>query len=166
MNPCPCGYLGAPDRNCTCPETQVRRYRSRLSGPLLDRIDLQVEVARVPYKDLVRMAAPDIPSEKVRERVREARRIQEKRLRKSRVLCNAQMGAGEVAEHCVLDEGGLRLLKAAFERLGLSARSFHRILKISRTIADMDGSPGIRQDHLAEAIQYRMLDRERHNQDP
>jgi len=162
MNPCPCGYLGAPDRPCTCTDFQVTQYRGRLSGPLLDRIDLHVEVARVPYRDLACLSSPGVSSLRIRERVLEARRIQRERLNGSPAGCNARMGTGEVACHCPLDGQGRRLLETAFEKLRLSARAYHRILKVSRTIADLEGSEGIRTGHVAEAIQYRILDRDRY----
>ena len=160
MNPCPCGYLGATDRTCTCDESQVHRYRSRLSGPLLDRIDLHVEVTRVPYKDLARIDSMENGSETVRNRVLLARGIQEKRFEGSGVLTNAQLNAGQLVQYCALDKAGDRMLEAAFEKLRLSARACHRILKVSRTLADLDGAERIRPAHLAEAIQYRLLDRE------
>jgi len=143
MNPCPCGFLGDRDQSCTCKEADIQRYLSRLSGPLVDRIDLHVEVARVPYKD----------------QVLKARRIQEERFTGFEIRCNARMGAPEVVQHCSAEPAGSRLLEAAFDRLGLSARAYHRILKVSRTIADLEGSAPIRTEHIAEAIQYRILDR-------
>jgi len=160
MNPCPCGYLGATDRACTCDRTQIQRYRNRLSGPLLDRIDLHVELARVPYKDLARTDAPEGGSDEVRERVIRARAVQEERFRGSGILSNAQLGAGQLARYCALNRAGDRMLEAAFERLCLSARACHRILKVSRTLADLEGEECIRPAHLAEAIQYRVLDRQ------
>ena len=159
MNPCACGYLGSTDRSCTCSETQIRRYRSRLSGPLLDRIDLQVEVVRVPYKSLALTGSAGTCSSTVRERVLKARRIQQDRLKGPGKVCNATMGIREVLQHCSPDREGLRLLEAAFERLRLSARAFHRVLKVSRTIADLEGVETIRPPHIAEAVQYRLLDR-------
>jgi magnesium chelatase family protein len=125
----------------------------------LDRIDLQVEVARVPYKDLARTGPAGTPSEKIRERVLKARRIQQERLDGTASGCNARMGVREILQHCAPDKEGLKLLEAAFERLKLSARAYHRILKVGRTIADLEGSERIRPAHLAEAVQYRLLDR-------
>lgn len=159
MNPCACGYLGCTDRSCTCSDTQIRQYRSRLSGPLLDRIDLQVEVARVPYRDLAWTAPTGTPSAKIHERVLKARRIQQERLGGNAAGCNARMGVREILQHCAPDREGLKLLEAVFERLKLSARAYHRILKVGRTIADLEGSERIRPAHLAEAVQYRLLDR-------
>ncbi len=159
LNPCPCGYHGDPEHACRCRETDIRRYLGRLSGPLLDRIDLQVEVARVPYKDLARRSQPEIDSEALRERVLAARRIQAERFRGTGIRTNAGMGVREVLRHCLLVPEGARLLEAAFDRLGLSARAYHRILKVSRTIADLEGASRIRTAHVAEAVQYRILDR-------
>jgi magnesium chelatase family protein len=159
MNPCPCGFLGDREQTCTCREADIQRYLSRLSGPLVDRIDLHVEVARVPYKEIVHRGAGDISSAPLRQQVIEARRIQQERFEGSGTRCNARMEAREVARHCPVEPEGARLLEAAFDRLGLSARAYHRILKVSRTIADLEGSAGIRSTHIAEAIQYRVLDR-------
>jgi len=159
MNPCPCGFLGDRDQSCTCKETDIQRYLSRLSGPLVDRIDLHVEVARVPYKDLTHRGSSEISSAKLRGEVAKARKIQEERFLGIEMRCNARMGAPEVAQHCPTEPKGARLLEAAFDRLGLSARAYHRILKVSRTIADLEGSVHIRSAHIAEAIQYRILDR-------
>ncbi|MFN8525733.1 MAG: YifB family Mg chelatase-like AAA ATPase [Chloroflexota bacterium] len=154
MNPCPCGYYGDPARPCTCAESAVSRYRKRLSGPLLDRIDLHVEVPRVEYEKL----ASDVPAESsaaVRERVEQARQRQWTRFADTRLACNAEMGVKEVRQFCALDEPGESLLRAAVRQLGLSARAYHRVLKVARTIADLGGSDGIRPPHLAEAIQYQ-----------
>jgi magnesium chelatase family protein len=159
MNPCPCGFLGDRDRSCTCKEADIQRYLSRLSGPLVDRIDLHVEVARVDYKDLTRREAHETTSGAIREQVAKARSIQEERFRGSDVRSNARMDACDVERHCPAEPEGSRLLEAAFDRLGLSARAYHRILKVSRTIADLAGSDRIRTEHIAEAIQYRILDR-------
>ncbi len=159
MNPCPCGFLGDRDQSCTCKEADIQRYLSRLSGPLVDRIDLHVEVARVPYKDLTHRGPSEISTAVLREQVLRARRIQEERFQGMEMRCNARMGAGEVVRLCPTEPKGARLLEAAFDRLGLSARAYHRILKVSRTIADLEGSDRIRTAHIAEAIQYRILDR-------
>jgi magnesium chelatase family protein len=159
MNPCPCGFLGDRDQSCTCKEADIQRYLSRLSGPLVDRIDLHVEVARVPYKDLTHRGPSEISSAKLRDQVIKARKIQEERFQGFEIRCNARMGAREVVQHCSAEPAGSRLLEAAFDRLGLSARAYHRILKVSRTIADLAGSAPIRTEHIAEAIQYRILDR-------
>ena len=159
MNPCPCGFLGDRDQSCTCKEADIQRYLSRLSGPLVDRIDLHVEVARVPYKDLTHREPSEISSAALRDQVIKARRIQEERFKGLEIRCNARMEACEVVRHCSVEPEGSRLLEAAFDRLGLSARAYHRILKVSRTIADLEGSVRIRTGHIAEAIQYRILDR-------
>lgn len=125
----------------------------------MDRIDLHVEVARVPYKDLTHRGPSEISSAKLRDQVTKARRIQEERFQGFEIRSNARMGACEVVQHCSAEPEGSRLLEAAFDRLGLSARAYHRILKVSRTIADLEGSASIRTAHIAEAIQYRILDR-------
>ena len=160
MNPCPCGHLNDPKRECVCAPAQVQRYLARISGPLMDRIDLHIEVAPVPFEELDRRSGGE-RSDGVRERVVNAREIQKERLAgHAGVHCNAQMTTRLVHEHCELDEAGRQLLKMAIERLGLSARAYDRILKVSRTIADLDGAPALRAEHLSEAIQYRSLDRD------
>ncbi len=158
MNPCPCGYLGDPQHPCTCTPPMLQRYRSRLSGPLLDRIDLHVEVPRVAHKDLADPKDAE-PSETIRARVEGARAVQRERLQDQGLHSNAQMGARHIRKFCALDEGGEKLLEAVTDRLGLSARTYTRILKVARTVADLAGSEAIEQAHLAEAIQYRSLDR-------
>lgn len=160
-NPCPCGYFGDRHRPCTCSPTAVRRYLARLSGPLLDRIDVHIEVPAVGVMDLLR-APPGEPSSAVRARVQEARERQRRRFAgRPRLYANAHMRAREVREFCQLDDTGERLLRNAIDRLGLSARAYHRILKLARTIADLAGDDRIRPSHVAEAIQYRSLDRSR-----
>jgi magnesium chelatase family protein len=159
MNPCPCGYHGDGRRPCTCTPPLVQRYRSRISGPLLDRIDLHVEVPAARYRDL-RERRPGEPSAVARERVAEARARQGRRFAgRPGVHANAHMKAREIREFCRLTETGESLLKAAISRLGLSARAYHRVLKIARTLADLEGADGIGTAHVAEAIQYRSLDR-------
>ena len=159
MNPCPCGYLGDRVRACTCGPIQVQRYRSRLSGPLLDRIDMHIEAPAVPVKDLIGQPAGE-PSAAIRARVNAARAIQRTRFRgAARIYCNAQMGSREVKQFCCLDAASADLLNQAIGRLGLSARAYHRVLKIALTIADLAGAASPRFDHLAEAISYRSLDR-------
>lgn len=158
MNPCPCGYLGDPTHACSCTPIAIRRYRSRISGPLLDRIDLHVEVPAVAYRDLSGNQETE-SSASIADRVLKARLIQQQRFHGTKVHCNAQMNARLIKKHCELDGEGHRILELAGERLGFSARSYSRILKVARTIADLDGSPSIRTAHLAEAIQYRNLDR-------
>jgi len=160
MNPCPCGFYNHPEKECVCPPGVVQKYLNKISGPLLDRIDIHVEVTPVSYSEL----AAERTSEKsilVRERVVKARAIQEKRYsEKEGVHCNAQISSKQLREYCKIDEAGNQLLKTAMEKLGLSARAYDRILKVSRTIADLDNSENIETNHLAEAIQYRSLDRE------
>ncbi|MDY0384188.1 MAG: YifB family Mg chelatase-like AAA ATPase [Geobacter sp.] len=158
MNPCPCGYLGDPAHSCSCTPLAIKRYRSRISGPLLDRIDLHVEVPAVAYRDLSdRRDGED--SSTISGRVVQARSIQQQRFSGSKVHCNAQMNTRLIRKHCELDPAGHRMLELAGERLGFSARSYSRILKVARTVADLAGSEQIRESHLAEAIQYRSLDR-------
>ena len=159
MNPCKCGYFGDPSGRCTCTDQSVRAYRKRISGPLLDRIDLHISVPSVPYESL-RNRRPAESSESVRERVNAARRIQQQRYAGSGIYSNAQLQPGMMAEMCPVTEGAQVLLQQAFDRLGLSARSYDRILKVARTIADLEGARQIDQTHVAEAIQYRTLDRE------
>ncbi len=160
MNPCPCGFYNHPEKDCVCPPGVVQKYLNKISGPLLDRIDIHVEVTPVSYNEL----AAERISEKsisVRERVVQARLIQEKRYEeKEGVHCNAQISSKQLREYCKIDEAGNQLLKTAMEKLGLSARAYDRILKVARTIADLDNSENIETSHLAEAIQYRSLDRE------
>jgi len=159
MNPCKCGYYGDPARDCTCTETQVKQYLSKISGPLLDRIDLHVEVPSVKYSDL-ESKNPQEKSDSIRARVINARLIQLERFSGvDGIYSNSQMSPSLVEEHCALGEKETAILKAAFERLGLSARAHNRILKVARTIADLKESKDIKTEHLAEAIQYRSLDR-------
>ncbi len=160
MNPCPCGFHNHPQKECTCNPGTVRKYLGKISGPLLDRIDLHVEVTPVDIDELASPRAVE-KSAVIRGRVIAARDLQTVRFRDSGdVHSNAQMGAKQVREICGIDEAGVGLLKAAMDRLGLSARAYDRILRVSRTIADLDGSAAIRTEHLAEAIQFRTLDRE------
>jgi magnesium chelatase family protein len=158
MNPCPCGYFTDPQRECACSPPDIQRYRSRISGPLLDRVDLHIEVPALRYRDLASEASGET-SEAVRSRVKRGRAIQHDRFKRTRTFCNAQMGAKQIRRYCQVGPGGHRLLENAIERLGLSARAHDRILKVARTIADLEGHDQIRTDHLAEAIQYRTLDR-------
>ncbi|MCE1227085.1 MAG: YifB family Mg chelatase-like AAA ATPase [Geobacteraceae bacterium] len=158
MNPCPCGYLGDPTHACTCTPIAIKRYRSRISGPLLDRIDLHVEVPAVAYRDLSDTRETE-SSAVIAARVIQARQIQLERFKGSKVHCNAQMNARLIKKHCELDAAGHRMLELAGDKLGFSARSYSRILKVARTIADLAGSEAIHEPHLAEAIQYRSLDR-------
>jgi magnesium chelatase family protein len=158
MNPCPCGYLGDPKHACRCTDPQIHRYRSKISGPLLDRIDLHMEVPAVPYQDLLQDAQAE-PSVEIRRRVSRARDLQSQRFARSRIFCNAQMGSRHIRTHCRIDDACRRLLEAAIDKLGLSARAFNRVLKIARTIADLQAAADIGVAHVSEAIQYRSLDR-------
>lgn len=160
MNPCPCGYYNHPTRDCVCAPGVVQKYLSRISGPLLDRIDLHIEITPVPFEKLAEMKEAE-SSEAVRLRVVKAREIQEYRFRDvDGVYCNAQMSSKQLREYAQPDEAGSELLKSAMLRLNLSARAYDRILKVARTIADLDDSENILSQHLAEAINYRNLDRE------
>ena len=160
MNPCPCGYFNHPEKECTCSSVMVQRYLNKISGPLLDRIDLHMEVTPVAFSELSSQQTSE-PSSIVRERVIKAREIQAARYANNPgIYCNAQMSSKLLKEICQISPVGANLLKTAMDRLNLSARAYDRILKVSRTIADLAGSDDIRPEHLAEAIQYRSLDRE------
>lgn len=160
MNPCPCGYYTDPQKKCTCTPPQIQKYMARISGPLLDRIDIHIEVPAVKYKELAGQNKGENSGE-IRERVINARQIQLKRFTSlSHIFNNGDMGSREVRQYCKLDDAGSELLKMAMTKLGLSARAYDRILKVSRTIADLDGSTNILSQHVSEAIQYRSLDRE------
>jgi magnesium chelatase family protein len=158
MNPCPCGFFTDPQHECSCTPITIQRYRSRISGPLLDRIDIHVEVPAVKYRELADRTAGE-SSAAIRERVDRARELQLTRFKGAGFFCNAQMGARELREHCQIDGAGERMLELAINRLGLSARAYTRILKVARTIADLDGAGEIAAHHVSEAIQYRSLDR-------
>lgn len=158
MNPCKCGYFGDSSHRCSCTPVQVQKYRSRISGPLLDRIDIQVEVTGVDYNDLSSVEKGETSAE-IKKRVDKARRVQVERYKKYGIYSNSQLTAGMIQEFCRLGEAENRILKAAFENLGLSARAHSRILKVARTIADLEGSENITAAHISEAIQYRSLDR-------
>lgn len=151
---CPCGYFGDPLRACTCSASTVTRYQHRISGPLLDRIDIHVEVPRVEFEKLSDQRLGE-PSAAIRERVEAARRLQRERLSAAGLACNADMGVAEVRQICVLDDAGRALVRQAMAQLQLSARAFHRILKLARTIADLEGAQALAPVHLAEALQYR-----------
>lgn len=160
MNPCPCGYYNHPEKECTCPPGAVQKYLNKISGPLLDRIDLHVEVTPVSFTELSNISKGEASSN-IRERVIEAREIQAERYKETPgTYANAQMSSKQLREICVINQAGEALLKKAMERLNLSARAYDRILKVSRTIADLSSSADIKVEHLAEAIQYRSLDRE------
>lgn len=159
MNPCPCGYYNHPDKHCNCTPGQITKYLNKISGPLLDRIDIHCEIQPVPFAELSRMQ-PGEPSDVIRERVIKARRLQEERFKTyAGIHCNAQMTEKMLQQFVRLDEASMSMLRMAMERLKLSARAYTRILKVSRTIADLAGNPDVLSQHIAEAIGYRSLDR-------
>jgi magnesium chelatase family protein len=159
-HPSQCGFYGDPKRECRCSPSQVQRYRARVSGPLLDRIDIHVEVPAIAYREM-RSEATGEASETIRARVETARTIQRRRFAgKPKIHCNARMGPKDIRQHCQLDETSHELLKLALNELNLSARAYDRILKVSRTIADLDHSEAIQSNHVSEAIQYRSFDRQ------
>ncbi|WP_278989217.1 YifB family Mg chelatase-like AAA ATPase [Segatella bryantii] len=159
MNPCPCGYYGDPTHHCVCTPGQIQKYMNKISGPLLDRIDIQCEIQAIPFKDLSK-AEPGESSAQIRERVMKARAIQTERFKDSKLIhCNAQMTDRMIHQYCELDAETLNILQTAMERLNLSARAYSRILKVARTIADLAGSEKVQSMHIAEAIGYRNLDR-------
>lgn len=158
-NPCPCGYYGDPTHNCVCTPGQRMRYMNKISGPLLDRIDIQCDIQPVPFKDISKVQ-PGEPSAIIRERVIKARQIQTERFKDSKLVhCNAQMTDRMIHQYCVLDEQTTTLLQTAMERMNLSARAYSRILKVARTIADLEGKENIEMNHVSEAVGYRQLDR-------
>jgi magnesium chelatase family protein len=160
MNPCPCGFYNHPERNCSCPPGMVQKYLNKVSGPLLDRIDLHVEVTPVHFSELSSLKQQEC-SASIRERVIRAREFQAMRYREHEgIYCNAQMSSKMLKEICLINPAGQNILKSAMQKLNLSARAYDRILKVSRTIADLAESEEIKVEHLAEAIQYRSLDRE------
>ncbi len=158
MNPCPCGFLDDPQHTCTCTPIAIQRYQARVSGPLLDRIDIQIEVPAIRFRELHEEAGCE-DSETVRARVQKARQLQRDRYGRERLHANAQMGPRHIRHWCKVDDAGERLLEMVVDKLGMSARGYNRILKVARTIADLDESPHILSHHLSEAIQYRSLDR-------
>jgi magnesium chelatase family protein len=161
MNPCPCGFYGDPQKECTCSTLQIQRYRAKISGPLLDRIDIQAEVPAVRYRELVDHTSGE-SSAVIRARVNRAREVQLERFRGRKIFCNAQMSSRDLRRFCRTDAAADKLLETAMAKLGLSARAYTRILKVARTIADLDGQPEITAAQVAEAIQYRSLDRSFH----
>ena len=158
MNPCPCGYYGDSTHECSCIPHQIQRYRSKISGPLMDRIDIHIEVPAVKYKDLAARDSGE-PSKVLKERINRARKIQSQRFKGSKIHCNAQMTNRHIKKFCSIDDASQRLLEMAIDKLGLSARAYTRILKVGRTIADLAGEEDISAAHISEAIQYRSLDR-------
>lgn len=158
MNPCPCGYLGDSKRECVCPPAKIIKYRSKIGGPLMDRIDIQVEVPRLTKEELTK-ALPGETSTEIKRRVSKARKLQEERFKNKRINCNAQMGAKEIKKFCTLSREAEGLLERAVDELSFSARAYSKVLKVSRTIADLSSSEVIQVEHLAEAVQYRSLER-------
>jgi len=163
MNPCPCGNYGNPNQECTCTQLQIQKYVGKISGPLLDRIDIHVEVPAVKYTELSSKRVGE-KSEDIRLRVMATQTVQSERFNDRKGLyCNADMESKEIKEFCQIDQSGTELLKMAMQKLGLSARAYDRILKVARTIADLGNSESIKPEHLSEAIQYRSLDRNFYN---
>lgn len=158
MNPCPCGYYGSKEKECTCNEKQVQKYMNRISGPLLDRIDIHIEVESVKYNDLKNFEKEET-SENIRKRVNNARNMQLDRYKKYDIFSNSELSTELIRKYCILSKESKKILERAFKQLGLSARAYIRILKIARTIADLDNSENIDTTHIVEAIQYRSLDR-------
>lgn len=158
MNPCPCGFYGSKEKECTCSPQAITRYMGKISGPLLDRIDIQIEVSPVKYKKLSNEAVIET-SKEIKERVNLARKIQRKRYQDENIYSNSELSPKLIVKYCKLNENSKKILQTAFERLGLSARAYGRILKVARTIADLDGKENILEEHISEAIQYRSLDK-------
>lgn len=159
MNPCPCGYYGSKDRVCTCHEYQIKKYLNKISGPLLDRIDIHIEVESVKYSKLENEKSPVETSGTIRQRVNSARKIQLERYNNYNIYSNSELTPNLISKYCNLNPSCKKILESAFEKLGLSARAYSKILKVARTIADLEGSPNIEVSHITEAIQYRNLDR-------
>ena len=158
MNPCPCGFYGSQDKECTCSEQAIARYIGKISGPLLDRIDIQIEVTPVKYQKLDSTEKVET-SQEIRKRVNQARKIQQERYQEDTIHSNSQLTPKLIEKYCQLDKEGKEILELAFKRLGLSARAYGRILKVARTIADLEHKENIEKGHIAEAIQYRSLDK-------
>ena len=158
MNPCPCGYYGYQLRECRCSEMQIRNYLNKVSGPLLDRIDIHISIEPVKF-DEINDNTSEESSKDIRKRVECARAIQMERFKNENILYNSQMKGRQIKKYCKVEKDGLKLLENAYRNLALSTRAYNKILKISRTIADMEGTENISEKHIAEAIQYRVLDR-------
>jgi len=158
MNPCPCGYYSDPNNECTCTNPQIQRYRSKISGPLMDRIDIHIEVPAVKYRDLASRETGE-SSKEIKKRIDVARKTQLNRFKGLKIYCNAQMTNRHIKKFCQIDEASQKLLEMAIDKFGLSARAYTRILKVARTIADLEDQENIQPAHLSEAIQYRSLDR-------
>lgn len=158
MNPCPCGYYGSKEKECTCSNAAISKYMGKISGPLLDRIDICIEVSPVKYEKLDSTEKTESSAE-IKTRVNKARKIQYERYKNSKILSNAELTPKLIDEFCQLDDKGKKILEEAFNRLKLSARAYGRILKVARTIADLEASANIEVKHIAEAIQYRSIDR-------
>ena len=161
MNPCPCGYFTDPYHECRCTPLQIQHYRAKISGPLLDRIDIHIEVPALKYDEL-KSVQPAESSEEIKKRVTKAREIQLNRFKdsKRKIFCNAHMETKDIRKYCPIDDESQNLLKTAIEKFGLSARAYDKILKVARTIADLESSENIKVQHIAEAIQYRSLDKD------
>ncbi len=158
MNPCQCGYYGSKEKKCSCKPEQIKKYRNRISGPLLDRIDIHIEVNHIKYNELEQKGKIET-SREIKKRVNQARKIQLERYQEYHVFSNAELTSKLIDQFCKLDVKSKQILEMAFDRLGLSARAYHKILKVARTIADLEACEKIQEKHLAEAIQYRSLDR-------
>ena len=157
MNPCPCGYMSSDKRECTCSLDEIRRYQNKISGPLLDRIDLQVEVSGIEYKEMVSSEKAEKSSE-IRKRVVMAREVQKERYKNEKITTNSQLTTPLIKKYCQLTDSAQKILEMAFDRMGLSARGYTKIIKVARTIADLDGYEEINETHIAEAIGYRDID--------
>ena len=158
MNPCPCGYYGSTEKECTCTPEAIKKYMGKISGPLLDRIDMQIEVAPVKYQKLEQKQIAET-SEEIKQRVDKARNIQLKRYEGQKIYSNSELTPKLIETYCELDKSSQKIMKEAFQKLNFSARAYHRILKVARTIADLEEKEKIEVAHIAEAIQYRNLDR-------
>ena len=158
MNPCPCGYYGSQEKKCSCKSDQIKNYMNRISGPLLDRIDLHIEVGQVKYNQLEQKEKIETSCE-IRKRVNQARKLQLRRYEQYHIFSNSELSPKLMEKFCGLDDSSKKILEIAFDKLGLSARAYNRILKVARTIADLDSCEMIKEKHIAEAIQYRSLDR-------